>query len=328
MTTNSCDLSIIIVSYNALDYLRRCLTLVEAASDGLNLEVFVVDNQSRDNSCEMVEKEFPYVILLRAESNLGFAAANNLAIRQATGRYYLLLNSDAFVEPDALRKSVALMDATPKAGAAGAHLTFEDGTYQVSARFFPTLISEFFTLSGLCAHFPKSKFFSRTNRTWDDPERPAQVDWVTGAFMLLRASLLESIGLLNEELYFYYEDVDLCARIKKAGYEVWYFPQIRATHVGGGSASTTDQPFSSDGSQVIHWRMRSMLIYYRKHHPATTWPIAALEYFWYCLRAIHNRGSKEPHASERYLRFTHMTRLLRESWHETRGGRYSPPRPW
>jgi GT2 family glycosyltransferase len=328
MSSTGIDLSIIIVSYNASDYLRRCLKAVEEAAKGLSVEVFVVDNLSSDNSCQMVENEFPQVGLLHSQSNLGFAAANNLAIKQAKGRYILLLNSDAFVAQDGLRKSIELMDATPKAGAAGARLLFEDGSFQVSARLFPTILTDFFSLAGLAAHFPKSRLFGGMDRSWDDPMHPARVGWVTGAYMLLRASVLEKIGLLDEEFYFYYEDIDLCSRIHDAGYEVWYWPQIEVVHVGGGSASQLDQPFTKDGALVILWRMRSMLLYYRKHQPAKIWLVIALELTWYWLRGLHNRFSKEEHAAERYLRFRNMGRLLLKAWHETDGGRKSPARPW
>jgi hypothetical protein len=325
---NDIALSIIIISYNAADYLRRCLQAVAVASPGLSLEIIVVDNLSKDNSCQVVEQEFPNVTLLRATSNLGFAAANNLALRQARGRYFLLLNSDCFVAPDALRRSIELMDATPQAGAAGPRLYFEDGSFQISARLFPTVLSEFFTLSGLSDKHPSSRFFSSSNRTWDSPDHPAPVGWVTGAYMLLRASLLEKIGLLDDGFYFYHEDVDICRRVHAAGFEVWYWPQIEAVHIGGGSAKKSEGELSTLGGQVVLWRTRSLLLYYRKHHGSKAALVLLLEMAWYWLRAQRNRFSKAAHAPDRYLRFQQTVRLLAQAWRDTHGGRTSPPRPW
>jgi len=322
------DLSVIIISYNACDYLRRCLNAVAHAAAGLNIQVIVVDNLSRDNSCAMVETEFPHVTLIRSQSNLGFAAANNLAMRLASGRYFLLLNSDAFIAPDALRRSIDLMDAMPQAGAAGPRLFFDDGSDQISARDFPTIFSDFLTLSGLSDRHPKSRFLSGANRTWCDPMRPAPVGWVVGAYILLRASLLEKIGLLSEDFYFYYEDVDICRRIHNAGYQVWYLPQIQAIHIGGGSAAKMDSSTSLLGGQVVLWRTRCMLLYYRKYHGHKAALALLFELTWYGLRALRNRWSSRPQAQLRYRNFLTTVQVLLQAWRDTNGGRTSPPRPW
>jgi len=332
MSDASLDLSVVIVSFNTRDVLRRCLVSLYqemAATPQVHTEVLIVDNNSRDGSPDMVRAEFPQVRLIDAGSNLGFAAANNLAFRQCTGRYIMQLNSDAFMEPGALRLCIEHMDANPKAGLAGARLIGEDGLLQPSARRFPTPFYELLMLTGLAAKYPKSKFFGRGDRTWDDPLQPAQIDWAPGAFSIIRKSVLDEVGLLDENFFFYYDDVDICRRIHAAGYQVWYWPDIVVVHIGGESARQMGHmQFSSTGSQLTHWRMRSMLLYHRKHHGVGARIMRIIEGTFYRLRALHNQYSSHPEAAQRVIYNKAMATSLRSAWRETRGGRIPPQRPW
>jgi GT2 family glycosyltransferase len=326
------DASVIIVSFNTRDILRECLESVERESDGLRVETLVVDNHSSDGSPEMVENEFPQVRVLRSTINLGFGAANNLAIQAAGGRYLVLLNSDAFLCPGSLRAAVNNMDLHLKVALAGARLVGRDHSWQPSARMFPSVFSDAVVLSGLAARFPKSRFFGYFDRTWADQSEPAKVDWVPGAFSIVRATVLAEVGLFDPRFFMYSEEVDLCRRIKKAGYEIWYWPDILVIHLGGESSrQIKDLELSSSGStQLVRWRMRSTLLYYRKHHGPKVWLAKWLELTFYRFSYLRNRFSSDPQRrlGSRISRLQNLATAMLLAWKETDGGRVSPPRPW
>jgi GT2 family glycosyltransferase len=323
------DASVVIVSFNTCDLLARCLRMLMAELSGISAEVFVVDNASSDGSADMVEADFPAVRLIRSQVNRGFAAANNLALRQATGRYAILLNSDAFPEPNALWLAIRHMDADPAVAVGGARLIGQDRSWQPSGRLFPSLLNDFLTLSGLSARFPYSVFFGRADRTWADIKRSAEVDWVPGAFSIIRRSALESVGLFDEAFFFYYEEVDLCVRLKQAGYKIWYYADVVVTHLGGASSKkVTSQQFSESGAQLAAWRMRSAFLYYRKHHGTLARAARELERLWYFARVLKNRLRHSVPAGDKAVESARAIRLLNQAWLETSGGVVSPERPW
>jgi GT2 family glycosyltransferase len=323
------DLSIVIVSFNTRDVLRECLQSVERESAGLHIEVMVVDNHSSDGSPEMIEREFPYVRLFRSETNLGFASANNVALEVASGRYLVLLNSDAFLCPNALTLAVQQMEQRPSAGLAGARLVGRDYSWQPSARMFPSLPTDFFVMTGLAARFPKSRIFGSFDRTWADPMVPAQTDWVPGAFSIIRAEALAKSGLFDPAFFLYSEEVDLCRRIRAAGYEVWYLPDVVVIHIGGESSRQVKSlEMSAAGSQLVLWRMRSMLLYYRKHHGSVAWGAKMLEMGMCQVIVWRNRFSKDPKRQARAREYRKHIALMKQAWKDTQGGRVSPPRPW
>jgi len=332
-----CTVTVIVVSFNTRDLLRKCLTSLreECARlpEGESAEILVVDNCSRDGSADMVAAEFSGsgvpVRLIRSDVNLGFGVANNRAIEAAQGRNLVLLNSDAFLHSGALARAIAHMESDASAGAGGARLVGRDGAWQPSARMFPTILRDAFVLTGLASRFPRSRFFSAAERTWANPATPAEVDWVTGAFMILRREALAKTGLFDPAFFLYCEEVDLCRRIKAAGFHVRYWPDIVVTHLHGESSRQVDaQVFSESESQVVLWRMRSTLLYYRKHHGAKVWLARWLEEGIFSLRFLRNRFSRSPARRERAREAVILLRLLRQAWKETRGGRVSPPRPW
>ena len=323
------DLSILIISFNTRDLLRDCLAsvLLEAAS--LSAEIIVVDNASRDGSADMVAREFPHITLLRSDTNLGFGAANNLAIHQAQGRFLVLLNSDAFFAPGALALALRHMEQTPACALGGCRLISPDGSSQPSSRCFHSLLTDAFVLTGLAARFPRSRLFGRFDRTWADENLPAQVDWVPGAFSIIRPEALRKVGLFDPGFFLYYEEVDLCRRLKGAGLQIWYWPDIVVTHIGGASSrQLTTLEVSAQATQVILWRMRSTLLYYRKHHGLQVHLARALERTLYRLAVLRNRFSSVPFRRERaHLNLT-LLQLLNQAWKDTSRGRISPPRPW
>ncbi len=323
------DISVVIVSFNTGPLTRECLQTLEANAGGVRYEAIVVDNVSCDGSPDMIEREFPEAKLIRSSVNLGFAAANNRAFPLARGRYIVLLNSDAFVQPGALPAAVEKMDRNPHVGLAGARLVGRDGSWQPSARMFPSLLNDFLTLSGLAAARPRSRFFGRLDRTWAPADQAAEVDWVPGAFSILRREVLEKVGPFDERFFLYYEEVELCRRIKAAGYSVLYWPEIVVVHLGGESSKTVKRlTMSSSGAQLTLWRMRSALLYYRKHHGAGVWPVARMEWAWHKLRAWKNRGSADPARAAKAEESATLSALMERAWSETRGGRIAPPTPW
>lgn len=332
-----CIASIIVVSFNTRDLLHECLAALREECArlprGLAAEILVVDNASRDGSAAMVAAEFSGagtpVRLIASAVNLGFGVANNRAIEVARGRYLVLLNSDAFFHPGALACAIAHMEADPSAGVGGARLVGRDGEWQPAARMFPSIVRDAFVLTGLASRFPRSRFFAAAERTWADPAAPAEVDWVTGAFMILRREALAASGVFDAAFFLYCEEVDLCRRVKAAGYHVRYWPDIVVTHLHGESSRQVgEQVFSENESQVVLWRMRSIFLYYRKHHGVTVWLARWLEEGLYALRFLRNRFSSVPRRRERAREAAMLLRLLRQAWKETRGGRVSPAAPW
>ncbi len=320
------DVSVVIVSFNTWSLLEQSLERVTGQTGLASLETIVVDCASRDGSADRVAERFPAVRLIRAAENLGFGPANNLGFEVATGRYLVLLNSDAFLAPDTLAGAVALMERHPGAGIGGARLVGEDGAPQPSARAFPSLWRDALVMSGLAARYPHSRVWGAPDRSWADPGVAAQVDWVPGAFMIAPRALIQQLGGFDPRFFLYYEEVDLCRRVRAAGKAVWYWPSLEVVHVGGASSRTvTEQVWSETGAQLERWRMRSRFLYYRKHHGAGAWRAWQLERGYFHLRAWRNarRG-----LGERAEAFRRLAGLCDAAWRETKGGRVSPPAPW
>jgi O-antigen biosynthesis protein len=229
-------LSIVIVNYNVKHFLEQALLSVHRAIEGLEAEVFVVDNNSMDGSVSMVRQRFPWVNLIASKENLGFSRGNNLAIRQATGDYVLLLNPDTVVEEDTFHQIVAFMDQQPDAGALGVKMINGKGEFlPESKRALPTPWTAFYKVFGLAKLFPRNRRFGHYHLTYLDPEQIHAVEVLSGAFMLLRKSVLDKIGLLDEQFFMYGEDIDLSYRVTQAGYTNYYYPHTQIIHYKGES---------------------------------------------------------------------------------------------
>ncbi len=232
------DISIIIVNYNVREFLRGALESVRRslAAGGLSGEVFVVDNASRDESTEMVAKEFPEVKLHALHENIGFGRANNLAMREASGEYLLILNPDTILGEDTLRVMFDFMKSHPKCGVSGCKLLNADGSFQTSCRRgFPTPWASFTKLFGLSSFFPNSQRFAQYNLTYLPVDQTYEIDALAGAFMILSREAFEKTGGFDEEYFMYGEDIDLCYRIKKAGLSVFYVHSTSTVHFKGES---------------------------------------------------------------------------------------------
>ncbi len=270
-----------IVNWKTPDLLARCLQSIQADSGYHNFVVYVVDNDSGDRSVDMLEREFPYVKLIKNQENVGFSKACNQVIPEATGDYILLLNPDTVVEEDAISKLSLFMDQNRDAGAVGPKVLNQDGTLQLACRrSFPSPSAAFFRLTYLSRLFPKSQFLSKYNMTYADPDSQTEVDALSGSCMMVRRSVIEKIGLLDEDIFMFGEDIDWCWRIKEANWKIFYLPQAVIFHIHGASARLRPVGATID----LH---KGMEVFYRKHLAPKYWaPFNALVYAAIWMRAV------------------------------------------
>lgn len=231
------ELSIIIINWNTREMLRDCLRSVLNNQPGCEFEVIVVDNASTDRSQAMVQAEFPDVQLITNERNLGFAAANNIAMRQAKGAYFLLLNSDTLVHGDVLQRSIDHMNASTLVGVMGCRVLNTDGTLQHSTSEFPSFRNLLVQTLGLdrIRWIPSFRRYRMLDWQRDNIRN---VETVSGCFMLVRRKCATYVGLLDEDFFFFGEETDWCRRIRKSGWQVQFAPVGKITHFGGGSSGT------------------------------------------------------------------------------------------
>jgi N-acetylglucosaminyl-diphospho-decaprenol L-rhamnosyltransferase len=256
------DVSIVIVSYNTESLLAPVLKALEAGQGELRVQIIVVDNASRDGSVEFLKREFPNVELLQNPVNQGFGRANNLALPMMRGRYVLLLNTDAFVSPDTLPKSIKFMEENTKCGVLGVKLIDEDGELKPSCCYFPTPWNVALKMTRLDGFFPNTRFVD--NMSWDHASLRA-CDWVPGCYYMVRREVIETVGLFDPRFFLYCEDVDHCRRVRDSGWDVIYYPNTQVVHIGGQSAKAFGGP-TDDKRQVPALFTESWLLYLRKHH--------------------------------------------------------------
>ncbi|MCR4407463.1 MAG: glycosyltransferase family 2 protein [Anaerolineae bacterium] len=253
------DLSIVIVNWNVRDLLRQCLNSILADLQTCKLEIIIVDNASTDGSVEMVRQEFPQVKLIASEVNLGYTGGNNLGITTSQGRYILLLNPDTEIVGDAPSQMVAYMDAHPNVGALGPQLLNPDGSVQSSRRRFPTLSTALVESTVIQQWWPDNRILRRYYVQDRPDDAISEVDWVTGACILLRRQAVEQVGLLDDNFFMYSEELDWCRRARDAGWKVVYLPTAQVIHHQGKSSE-----------QVLPFRhirfQTSKIRYFRKHH--------------------------------------------------------------
>ena len=263
-------LSVIIVNYNVKYYLDQCIRSVLRAFEEMNTpaEIIVVDNHSADGSVDYLEqrypqKLFPMVRFVRSAHNLGFARANNIAIRQSRGEYVLLLNPDTIVGEDALKASVDFMDVHEDAGAVGVRMLGAQGRRAMeSRRGLPTPMVSFFKMLGFCYRWPHHRLFGNYFMGYLPWDEPSQIEVVSGAYCMLRRKALDEVGLLDEDFFMYGEDIDLSYRVLKGGYHNYYLP-VDILHYKG--ESTQKSSF-----RYVHVFYEAMLIFFRKHYSGMT----------------------------------------------------------
>ena len=274
-------LSVIIVNYNVKYYLDQCISSVlrafevmkKASSSDSSVneevaEIIVVDNHSADGSVDYLEKRYPQMLypmvrFVRSAHNLGFARANNIAIRQSRGEYVLLLNPDTIVGEDTLKASVDFMDAHEDAGAVGVRMLGAQGRRAMeSRRGLPTPMVSFFKMLGFCNRWPHHRLFGKYYMGYLPWDEPCQIEVVSGAYCMLRRKALDEVGLLDEDFFMYGEDIDLSYRVLKGGYHNFYLP-VDILHYKG--ESTQKSSF-----RYVHVFYEAMLIFFRKHYSGMT----------------------------------------------------------
>ena len=255
------DISTIFVSYNTSNLLHKAVAKLRDSSRNLKTEIIFVDNASADDSVAQIKNRFPECRLIVNESNVGFGRANNQALPYATGRFILLLNTDAFIAPDTLDKCIAYMDSHPKCGILGVRLEGRDGILQPCARYFPTPLNVFLHRTGLSKWTKNVQMVDDMN--WAHDEVRA-CDWVVGCFYMIRREVIDHVGLFDPRYFLYFEEVDHCLAAKKAGWEVIFFPHTTVIHLGGESAKSEGK-ITKNGKQLDALGIESELLYFRKH---------------------------------------------------------------
>lgn len=253
------DISVVIVAWNAKHYLKLCLESLEKSPPRRSMETLVVDNASADGTAEMLQAQFPWVKLIRSGENLGFSRGNNVGIRQCQGRYIALVNPDVIVFPGCLDALADFLDQNPKVGNVGPRVFEPDMSQQSTCRRFPTLWNNFCSATGLATKFKNSRFFAGEHMFYFPHDRTMKVDVLVGCFSFIRRETFDAVGLLDEKLFMYGDDVDWCRRCWKAGWEVVFFPGAQAIHDRG--KTTAPYPVRFALAQ-----QRSVLYYWSKYH--------------------------------------------------------------
>jgi GT2 family glycosyltransferase len=253
------ELSIIVVNFNTKSYLERCVSSIIKNGQSVENEIIVVDNNSSDGSVPLVKKDFPQVRLIENMRNVGFARANNQAIVEAQGVYFLFLNPDAEVLPGALGILVDFIKQRPRVGLVAPMLLNSDGSLQRSCRDFPSLKLELSKAVGLTKNFPQHSLFGHVRRKDWDHDRIAEVDQPMGACLLVSRTALEKAGYFDERFFMYYDDVDLCYRIAARGFKIFFIPEAKVIHHLGKS-------FSKNMPRMLYHIYRSKFLFYKKHY--------------------------------------------------------------
>ena len=235
------DVSIVIVSWNCKDHLKKCIESILSSESKLQLEIIVVDNNSMDGTCEVIQEDFPNVILIENDHNAGFATGCNIGIQASRGRIVMLLNPDTTVSKGVIDKMVGFIKSRNDVGMLGPREVLPDGTFDPACcRTLPSLFTHFLNLSGLAMKYPDSKLVSLHLTGNRNPYQQKECEAISGSCMVLKREVLNKIGLLDERFFMYGEDMDLCFRVKKAGWKIWYYAEAEIMHVGGESSKLVE----------------------------------------------------------------------------------------
>jgi GT2 family glycosyltransferase len=287
--------SAVIVSYNVREHLLSALGALYASA-GVPVDAVVVDNASLDSSADAVEAQVPEAAVIRDESNLGFGKASNRGIEQSRGEFILLLNPDVMVDRDCVRTLADFLSANPKAGAAGPRLERPDGKSDLAARRgFPTPRAAFYRFTLLSRLFPRSRRFNEYNVGYLSDDQVHEIDAGTAACLMVRRSAIEQVGAFDPDYFMYGEDLDLCFRLKQAGWKIYYVPAAVATHIKGVSSRQAS-------SAMLNQFHRSMWIFHRKHY-ASSLPAPVNGVIWlgiwgrWALLSLRSKLTRDPTVS-------------------------------
>ncbi|MEK8017916.1 MAG: glycosyltransferase family 2 protein [Candidatus Parabeggiatoa sp.] len=257
------DISIIVVACSVKELIDECFTALKNANDRLNKEIIYVDNGSTDGTVQMVKEKFPETVIIESPTNLGFIRANNLGYPKANGKYVLMLNSDAFVGIDSLQESYDFMEQHPECGVLGCRLIDREGTMQPSARYFPTPWNLFLTNMGMVKN--TIPFLKGVDNMEVDHSRIFECDWVIGCYLFTRKEIIDELDFfLREDFFMYFDDADLCLRIKRKNWKVFFYPND-VIHLGGiNSAKLTE--VTEKGKFTEKYNLESEYLYFRKNY--------------------------------------------------------------
>jgi len=265
-------ISIVIVNYNVRDFLVNALGSLQKSLRNISHEIFVVDNASIDDSVPVLKKDYPDISLLENNENLGFAKANNLALKKCSGEFILLLNPDTLVGEDTIGEMIGFFERTPSAGVAGCKILNADGTLQLACRrSYPTPWSSFSKLSGLSSFFPKSKLFGKYNMTFMDPDKTYEVEALSGSFMMFRKAVYDDIGGLDESFFMYGEDLDWFYRAYQSGWKIFYVHSTQIIHFKGESTKKSDFDAVKKFYEAMH-------LFVKKHYKSTSLIVPILRF--------------------------------------------------
>ncbi|GAB4174334.1 MAG: hypothetical protein Kow00108_09290 [Calditrichia bacterium] len=257
------DLSIVVVTFNGKHYLPFLLDSVNRACKDIKHEIIIVDNASTDGVTDLIEQHYPEVILIKNNDNIGFSGANNQGIKISSGRYIALINPDVIVQEDTFKVLLEHMEKDHSIGAITPKIINPDGSFSIDCRHdIPTPLTAFWRAIGLSKLFPKSKIFARYNMTFLDEDKATTVPALSGSFMLLRRSVIEKVGLLDEDFFMYCEDIDFCKRINNHNFFIYYLPSTTVLHFKGESTKKDDYKY-------IQAFNESMILFYKKHYGNT-----------------------------------------------------------
>ena len=303
-------LSVIIVNWNSIELLKPCLVSLFEKNTSFDFEVIIVDNASKDSSVEVLKKEFPLVHLIESDINMGFTRANNVAIRKAKRKYILLLNPDTIIiDVNILKKWTDFMDSNPDVGASGCKLIYEDGRHQVGDAGYMPVINTVFNFSLFLSKLKPDRFkgiFLNYNKL----SKPIEVDWISGAGFLVRKEILETVGLMDEGIFMYADDIEWGCRIRKYGYRVVYLPHMKIVHLQGGSAKK--QKEISEFSFLWLKNIRLLFKYYNKNQPIVLYDLLisigfllrAVLYFCLFIKTGKSDVKMKSHRMFKYFQFS------------------------
>lgn len=253
------DLSIIIVNYNTKKLTFECIESIYKSNMNYQFEIYMVDNNSSDDSVQVIKDNFPKVNVIANKENVGFSRANNQAIQLSKGRYVLLLNSDTIVRETTLDTIIKFMDDYKDVGVTGCKVILPDGTLDKAChRGFPTPDASFYYMTGIAKKFPNNPRFNKYHKSYLNLNEIHEIDCLVGAFMMVRREAIDEVGMLDEEFFMYGEDIDWCYRIKEAGWKVYYYPHVSIVHYKG--ASSKKKP-----TKIVYEFHRAMYLFHKKH---------------------------------------------------------------
>jgi len=305
------DLSIIIVNWNTRDMLRDCLSSIPDQNRGLCVETFVIDNASQDGSAAMVSTEFPGVRLIQNKENLGFGTATNQGMREATGRYFLLLNSDTLVHADVLADSVSYMEENSEVGMMGCRVLNEDGSVQMTCSRFPSFMNLFLQTMGL-NRLDRPRWLQRYQMLDWDRSDEREVEVISGCYLMTRRETVNQIGMLDEAFFLYGEETDWCRRCAEGGWKLVFAPVGCITHLGSGSISKLNYRrdlMLTEGTVRLHRKHSGYLA------ATAVWLLLLLFNFsrsvYWSLRALPD---SRPYTAERAGHFRRVVRHFKSAW--------------